>query len=460
MEQNQPLGTQKIGPLLFRLALPAVTAQLVNMLYNIVDRIYIGHIAGIGSMALTGVGLCFPVITLITAFSSLIGMGGAPRVSIQMGRQDNRGAEKIIGNCLTALLVLSVILTAVFLAFGEPLLFLFGASADTIGYATEYMNIYVIGTIFVMLALGMNPFITAQGFSKVSMFTVLIGAVTNIVLDPIFIFGFGWGVKGAALATILSQMISAVWVICFLTGKHTVLKIRLANLRPKARLLLPVLALGVSPFIMTSTESLLNICFNRSLQHYGGDLAVGAMTILSSIMQVLSLPLQGMSQGAQPIISYNYGAGNLQRVKKAFLLLWGASMTFAVVFWGLNMLAPTLMPLLFSNSPKLLEFAGWANRIYIAGTCLMGTQIACQQTFIALGEAKISLFLALLRKIILLIPLIYILPLLIQDQVCGVFLAEPISDILAALTTLTLFTLKFRKLLRNAPAAASSERKA
>ena len=446
---NEFLGTKKVSRLMLQLALPAITAQLVNMLYNIVDRIYIGHMPDVGPMALTGVGLCFPVIILITAFSSLIGMGGAPQVSMKMGENDIKGAEKTLGNCFVMLIGLAVILTAFFLIFGEPMLFLFGASENTINYSLDYMNIYVLGTIFVMTALGLNSFITAQGFAKVSMLTTIIGAIINIVLDPIFIFGFGMGVKGAALATILSQCVSAIWVLYFLTGKKTILRIKKSDFRINKKIIIPVLALGASPFIMSSTESLLNICFNSSLQRFGGDLAVGAMTILGSIMQFVLLPLQGLSQGAQPIISYNYGARKLDRVKHAFKLLLIASILYTTVFWLIIMFFPHLMPSLFASSQELLDISAWAARVYTGGVFMMGVQIACQQTFIALGQAKISLFLALLRKIILLIPFIYILPLFISDKVFAVFLAEPIADILAALTTLTLFILKFKKILRD-----------
>lgn len=448
MEKNEFLGTKKVGTLLIELALPAITAQLVNMMYNIVDRIYLGHIQDIGPMALTGVGLCFPIIILITAFSNLIGMGGSPQVSIKMGKQDRDGAEKTIGACFSALLILAVILTAVFLIFGKKLLFLFGASENTIQYSLDYMNIYVCGTIFVMIALGLNPFISAQGFAKISMMTTLIGAIINIVLDPIFIFGFGMQVKGAALATIISQGVSAVWVLHFLTGKKTILKIKKEDMRIKAKIILPVLALGLSPFIMTSTESLLNIAFNTSLQKYGGDLAVGAMTIMSSIMQIISLPTQGLAQGAQPIISYNYGAGKPDRVKKAFRLLFITSVGYCTVFWLVNMTFPELFPSIFAGSQELKEISAWAARIYLGACFMMGIQNSCQQTFIALGEAKISLFLALLRKIILLIPLIYILPNFFADKVFAVFFAEPVSDSLAALTTLTMFIFRFKKLMR------------
>ncbi len=453
-EQENPLGTERVGRLLLRLALPAVTAQLVNMLYNIVDRIYIGHIPDVGAAALTGVGVTFPVIMVIAAFSALIGMGGAPRASIKMGQKDDAGAEEIMGNCLTVLVGISVVLTAVFLFFGRDLLLLFGASEDTIGYASSYMNIYVCGTIFVQLALGMNSFISSQGFAKTSMITVVIGAAINIALDPLFIFTFGLGVRGAALATILSQAVSAVWVMCFLRGKKTHLRIRRCYLRPKASVMLPVLALGVSPFIMQSTESLVNIALNSSLQTYGGDLAVGAMTILASLMQVLTLPIMGIAQGAQPIAGFNFGAGKNDRVRKTFKLLLISSVTFSTVLWLAMMLIPQVFISLFNNDPDLMKVTVWAVRIYMGGAFALGAQFACQQTFIAVGQAKVSLLLALLRKIVLLIPLIYILPNFFADRVFAVFLAEPVSDLLAATITVITFSLQFGKILaRNKPPA-------
>lgn len=440
------LGTEKVSRLLVRLAIPTITAQIVNMLYNIVDRIYIGHIPEEGALALTGLGLCFPVLMLVTAFSSLVGMGGAPLASIKMGQQDSKGAEKILGNCFTMLVIAAVILTVVFRLNGRSLLFLFGASEDTIGYALDYANIYILGTISVMFSLGLNAFITTQGFTKISMLTVVIGAAVNIVLDPIFIFGFGMGVQGAALATIIAQTVSAVWVLLFLLGNKTILKIKKENLRVQGKVMFPVLALGLSPFIMTSTESLLNICFNTSLQKYGGDLAVGTMTILSSCMQVCSLPLQGLAQGAQPIVSYNFGAKNLSRVKEAFRLLFISAICASSVMWLIAVFAPSFFPSLFSSDETLIAYASWAIRIYLGMVFVMGAQMACQQTFVAIGEAKISLFLALFRKIIVLIPLIYLLPNFFADKVFAVFLAEPVADTTAAITTTTLFFWRFRKL--------------
>ena len=448
MSREMNLGEEPLGRLLMTLAVPAITSQLVNALYNMVDRMYIGHIPEIGSTALTGVGVCFPLIMIISAFASLIGMGGAPRASIYMGKKDNKTAEKIMGNCFTALVIIAVILTAVVLLFQEPLLYLFSASRETIGYAKEYMSIYAVGTIFVQLTLGMNAFISAQGFSKISMLTVVIGAVTNIVLDPVFIFLFDMGVAGAALATILSQALSAVWAVWFLCGKKTVLRLKKENLRIRLSLLMPCVGLGVAPFVMQSTESILLLCFNSSLLKYGGNLAVGAMTILSSVMQFAMLPLQGLTQGGQPIISFNYGAGNMARVKKAFQIQTVCCFTFAFVLWAAVELAPGLFVAVFTNDPQLAELTKWALRIYMACVLLMGIQISCQQSFIALGNSRVSAFLAIFRKIIVLIPLIYILPMLLEDKVFAVFLAEPVADAVAVTTTSALFYREFKKLTK------------
>lgn len=445
-EKNESdLGTKPIGKLLISLAVPTITAQIVNMLYNIVDRIYIGQ--GVGKTALTGVGVSFPILILISAFSSLIGMGGAPRASIRMGQRDHTGAERILGNCFVTLLCISLALTVFFRTFSGPLLMMFGASPDTQPFGLAYINIYVLGTVFVQLSLGLNAFITAQGFSRYSMITVLIGAVANIILDPIFIFGFGMGVRGAALASVISQALSAFWVLRFLNGKVTTLRLRREHLRFSPKVMLPVLALGISPFIMQSTESLINIVFNRSLQQYGGDIAVGSMTILTSVMQLVMMPVSGLTQGAQPIISYNYGAKNNDRVKTAFRLLLLCSFCYTLVFWAIAQLFPAAVVRIFNSDPALLQTASWAMRIYLGAGFMLGIQIACQQTFVALGQAKYSLFLALLRKIILLLPLIWLLPQLISDQVFAVFLAEPIADLTATLTTLTLFLWQFPKLL-------------
>ena len=398
MSKEVDLGKEPIGHLLLILALPSITSQVVNALYNMVDRMYIGHIPEIGSAALTGVGVCFPLIMIISAFAYLLGMGGAPRASICMGRKDNKGAEKIMGNCFSSLIIVSIILTAVVLIFQDPLLYLFGASENTIGYAKEYITIYAIGTIFVQLTLGMNSFISAQGFSTISMMTVCIGAVTNIILDPIFIFVFNMGVAGAAWATIISQALSALWAVWFLSKGKSILRLKKENLRIDMKVLAPCIALGVAPFAMQATESVLVLCFNSSLLNYGGDLAVGAMTILSSIMQFAMLPMQGLTQGGQPIISYNYGAMQAQRVKKAFRLQTIACFTYSSLLWAAVELCPSSFVAIFTNEPQLSEITVWALRIYMAAVLLMGIQVSCQQTFIAFGNSKISAFLAVARS--------------------------------------------------------------
>lgn len=445
---NRDLGSGSVGKLLFSLAIPTVTAQVVNLLYNVVDRVYIGHIPHDGVNALTGLGLCFPVIMIITAFSALVGMGGAPQAAIAMGQRRNDKAEKIMGNCFSFLIIIAAVLTALFLITGPKLLTLFGASQDTLPFAWSYMQIYVCGTICVQIALGMNAFITTQGFTQISMLTVLIGAIINILLDPVFIFVFHMGVRGAACATVLSQAISACWVLRFLTGKQTILHIRKQNLRIHWSIIAPVIALGISPFVMQSTESLLNICFNSSLAKYGGDLAVGTMTILSSVVQILGMILGGLAQAAQPIISFNYGARKDDRVKATVKLLVACSLTFSISFFLLFELFPSVFVGFFNNSSKeLSELAVWAMRIYCGGMFMFGLQNSFQQSFVALGQAKISLFLACLRKLILLIPLIYILPCFLSDKLFAVFLAEPVSDIIAATTTTTMFLLNFKKIL-------------
>lgn len=448
MSQEVDLGKEPVGHLLFILAVPAITSQVVNALYNMVDRMYIGHIPEVGSAALTGVGVCFPIIMIISAFAYLFGMGGAPRASIFMGKKDNDAAEKILGNCTTSLMIIAVLLTVLVLIFQEPLLYLFGASENTIGYAMDYMTIYAIGTIFVQLTLGLNAFISAQGFSKISMLTVVIGAVTNIVLDPIFIFGLNMGVQGAAVATVMSQALSAIWAFWFLSGKNTILKLKRENLKINFHILLPCIALGVAPFAMQATESVLVLCFNSSLLKYGGDLAVGAMTILSSVMQFAMLPLQGLTQGGQPIISYNYGAKQGDRVQKAFKLQTISCFSYSSILWLLIMIFPSLFVAIFTSDPQLTEITIWALRIYMAGVLLMGIQISCQQTFIAFGNSKKSAFLAVFRKILVLIPLIYILPMFISDQVFAVFLAEPIADTIAVLTTSTMFYFEMKNKMK------------
>lgn len=444
-KQND-LGRDPIGPLLMRLALPTICAQVVNLLYSIVDRIYIGQLPD--TAALTGMGVTFPVITLISAFAALIGMGGAPRASIAMGAGEHDKAERTLGSCTGALWILALVLTGAFLLWQEPLLMLFGASENTLPYAMDYLNIYVLGTIFVMTALGLNGFITAQGKSSVAMKTVLIGAGLNVVLDPVFIFVFGMGVRGAAVATVISQAVSALWVVRFLASPKSELRLRREHLKPRRELLLPAIALGAAPFVMQATESLLTITFNRSLLTYGGDLAVGAMTILVSVAQMIQMPLFGLAQGAQPILSYNYGAGRVDRMKQVVRYNILIAAVYAVAVWLLVMLSPELIVRMFNRNPELVQLASWALRIYLAAGFVMAFQTGFQQSFVALGEAKISLFLALERKVILLIPLILILPQFMEDQLFAVFFAEPVADFLAAATTTVLFLLRFRQITR------------
>ena len=453
---DQRLGTAPLVPLIFSLALPTALAQLVNMLYNIVDRIYVGHIPETGSLALAGLGVTYPIIVLITAFSNLIGMGGAPRASVAMGRGDYKTAEKILGNCITLLIVLSVVLSVVFTIYGEPVLRAFGASENTLPYAMAYLRIYLMGTIFVQFTLGMTPFITNQGFAKTSMATTCIGAVCNIVLDPVFIYGFNMGVEGAAIATILSQAVSAVWVLIFFTGKRSVLRIRKENLIPAGRTLALVLSLGVSPFLMTATECVIQLAFNTGAATYGGDSAVAIMSILFSVAQIANLPVQGFCQGAQPVVGFNFGARKLERVRQAFKIMLAVSMGVTTVVVGAVELAPQLFLGLFSSDAGLIALGTAPLRIYMLGFFFMGAQLACQQTFLGLGEAKISMFIALLRKVILLLPLFLVIPqgfcALGLSQLVGLYVAEPVSDIISASTcTILFFAIEWKKLK---PAAA------
>ena len=441
------LGTEPIGKLLVKLAVPTVVAQLVNMLYNIVDRIYIGHMPGDGSLALTGVGVCLPLIMIISAFAALVASGGAPRASIAMGKGDHDLAEKLLGGCFTLQIFISAILTAVMLIWSRDLLLMFGASENTIGYAADYMRIYAIGTLLVQLTLGMNAFITAQGFATTGMLTVLIGAVANIALDPLFIYGLGMGVRGAALATVISQGLSCVWVICFLRGKKTLLRLKRENLLVSPKLILPCVALGLAAFIMQSSESMISVCFNSSLLRYGGDVAVGAMTILSSVMQFAMLPLQGIAQGAQPISSYNYGARNADRVRQTFRLLLRVCLVYSMVLWAGIMLFPRGFAGIFTPDAELLDFTARALRIYCAMLFLFGIQIACQMTFVSIGNAPCSILVAVLRKFVLLLPLIFLLPSLLPDKVTAVYLAEPVADVIAVTCTALLFSRQFKKAL-------------
>lgn len=442
------LGTQPVGKLLVKLAVPTVISQIVNMLYNIIDRVYIGHIPGDGSLALTGMGICMPIILIISAFAALVASGGAPRASICMGKGDNESAEKILGGCFAVQIIISAILTVVLLIWDKPLLLAFGASENTIDFGVDYMNIYALGTVFVQLTLGMNAFITAQGFANIGMITVSIGAVANIILDPIFIFGFGMGVKGAAVATVISQALSCAWTIAFLTGKKTFLRLKKSNFFGAPKLVLSCVALGLSAFIMQASESVISVCFNSSLLKYGGDVAVGAMTILTSVMQFAMLPLQGIAQGAQPITSYNYGAGNGKRVKKTFRLLLVVCLCYSFLLWGCVMLFPRIFAGMFTTDASLTEFTVHAMRVYFAVMFIFGIQIACQMTFVSIGNAVCSIIVAIMRKFVLLIPLIYILPNFISDKTTAVYTAEPVADIIAVTFTAILFAIQFNKSLK------------
>ena len=448
---DQRLGTAPLLPLIFSLALPTALAQLVNLLYNIVDRIYVGHIPGTGSLALAGLGVTYPIIVLITAFSNLVGMGGAPRASVAMGRGDYKAAEKIMGNCFSLLVGLSVVLSVVFMVFGENILLTFGASEKTLPYAMSYLSIYLVGTIFVQFTLGMNPFITNQGFAKTSMATTCIGAICNIILDPIFIFGFNMGVRGAALATVLSQAVSAVWVLVFFAGKRSVLRLRKANFIPDLKILGLIVSLGVSPFIMAATECLVQLVFNTGAAKYGGDNAVAIMSILFSVAQIANLPVQGFCQGAQPVVGFNFGARKLERVRKAFTIMLAVSVGITTVVVGAVEIAPQMFLGLFSSDADLIALGTAPLRIYMMGSFFMGAQLACQQTFLGLGEAKISMFVALLRKVILLLPLSLIIPRVFGamglSQLVGLYVAEPVSDIISATTcTILFFVIDWKKL--------------
>lgn len=442
------LGTEPVGKLLFKLAIPTVVAQLINMLYNIVDRIYIGHMPEVGSVALTGVGVCLPIIMIVSAFACFFSSGGAPRASIALGKGETDTSEKILGGCLALQIAISIILTVVLLVWNRDLLLVFGASEKTIGYAVNYMNIYAVGTLFVQLTLGLNAFITAQGNTKTGMLTVIIGAVCNIILDPVFIFAFGMGVRGAALATIISQAISCIWCICFLCGRKTVIRLRKKYIRISPQIVLPCVALGVSTFIMQGSESVIFVCFNSSLLKYGGDIAVGAMTICTTVTQFAMLPLQGISQGAQPISSYNYGAKKPERVKKTFKLLLISCFLYAFVLWEIIMIAPELFARMFSSDETLVAFAVNAIRIYCGAMFLMGIQIACQMTFVSIGNAVCSVIVAIVRKFVLLLPLIYIMPGILSNKTFGVYMAEPVADVIAVSFTVILFTFQFRKAMK------------
>lgn len=439
------LGSERLSKLMFKMAIPSIVAQVINILYNIVDRIYIGHIPNASSDALTGVGIAFPIVTFISAFSALVGAGGAPLSAIWQGKKDTEHAEKILGNGVSLLIFFSVLLMVVFYLFMEPLLYLFGASENTIGYAATYTSIYLLGTVFVELSLGLNAYIISQGAAKTGMISVVIGAVINIVLDPVFIFIFDMGVAGAALATVISQFVSAVWVVTFLVSKKAVLKIRLKYLKPDWSIIKSVMALGISPFVMRSTESLVTISLNSGMQTYGGDIYVGSITIMQSILQMCYAPLAGFTQGVQPIISYNFGAGKFDRVKRTYRIMIIICTAFSFVTTSAVMIFPKFFAGLFTNSAELITLCGQKMPLFIAGMLLFGAQQGIQPTFMALGQAKLSLFVATLRKIILLVPLAIILPMFLGTN--GVYLAEPISDFTSATVAIILFFVNIKKIL-------------
>ena len=448
MENKEFLGTEPVKKLLFKLAIPTVIAQIINMLYNIVDRIYIGHMPSDGSLALTGVGVCMPVILIVSAFAALVSSGGSPRASIAMGEGDYDKAESILGQCFLLQIIVSIVLTILLELFGKSFLLAFGASENTISYALAYLRIYALGTIFVELTLGMNTFITAQGFAKIGMFTVLIGAICNIVLDPIMIFVFNMGVSGAALATIISQCVSTIWVIHFLRSNKSNIRLKKENIKLEKTIILPCITLGLASFIMQASESIISVCFNSSLQKYGGDVAVGAMTILSSVMQLAMLPMQGIGQGAQPIASYNFGAKNKGRLKETFKWLLISCLTYSIILWAFIMLFPKVFASIFTTDTSLIEYTASALRIYCACIGLFGIQIVCQMLFVSIGNAGCSIIVAVLRKFVLLIPFIYIIPNLVINKTMGVYLAEPIADGLAVTFTAILFFFEFRKALK------------
>ena len=446
-KQEARLGSEPIGKLIVSMAVPSVAAQIINVLYNIIDRVYIGHIEGYGDMALTGVGVTFPILMLISAFSAFAGMGGAPLASIRMGRQEYDEAEDILGNSAGLLVLFAVMLTIVFSIFKTPILYAFGASENSITYAVDYISVYLLGTIFVQIAVGLNTFISGQGQAKIAMLSVLIGAVLNILLDPVFIFVLHMGVRGAALATIISQAVSALWILHFLTSQKSVIRLRLRKMRLKPSLVGKIASLGISPFIMQSTESLVSITLNSGLQRYGGDLYVGTMSILSSVMQLIVIPMQGVSQGVQPIISYNYGAKNGKRVKEAFFKMLAICFLGTFLLAGIAVIAPEIYAGIFTSNQALVNLTCEVMPVYFLGITIFGIQNACQSTFLALGQAKVSLFIALLRKVILLIPLAIILPKFMG--VMGIYRAEPIADVISVLITILLFTVTFKKILHN-----------
>lgn len=443
--REERMATESIGKLMASMTLPAILAQIINILYSIIDRIYIGHMEGVGANALTGVGVTFCITVFISAFSAFISNGAAPLAAIWLGKGDRERAEKILGNSVSFLLLCAVALMAFFYLFQRPLLYMFGASDATIGYATDYLSIYLAGTLFVEMALGLNAFIICQSQPRTAMLSVLIGAVANIILDPVFIFGLGMGVKGAAVATVISQGLSAAWVLSFLMGKRSSLKIRRQCMRLEGKVLGSVFSLGISPFIMNATESFISIVLNHGLQAYGGDMHVGSLTIMQSVMQLFSAPINGFTQGMTPIISYNYGAQNFRRVKKLYGWMIGMCFGFRFLTTATSMIFPRFYAGFFTNEAELVALTGNVMPIFMAGMLVFGLQNGIQPTFLALGQAKISLFIAVLRKIILLIPLALILPRFMG--VMGVYWAEPVSDAISATVATLLFALNIRKIL-------------
>lgn len=448
-KKENELAELPVRRLFFKLAVPAVTAQVINVTYNMVDRMFIGHIPKIGADALTGVGVTMPVILGISAFAALVSMGGAPRASIALGKKQYEDAERILGACTFTLISLSIVLTVIMLLFGKQILLLFGADVQTILYAADYIQVYCMGTVFVQLSLGLNSFITAQGFSETSMLTVLIGAALNCILDPVFIYLFHMGVKGAALATIVSQCVSSVWVMTFLCSGKSVIRLRREMLRFKPKILLPCIALGFSPCLMQITENLVAVCFNVSLLKYAGNMAVGAVTILCTVMNFTMLLLTGMTQGAQPILSYNAGAGNTGRVRETFRMVLTSCTIGSVLIWAFCMFGNELLAGIFTNDAGLLAYTAWALRIFMSMSAIFGIQVACQYSMVALGNAPVAIFLSIYRKIILLIPLIFIMPKFMTDKAAGIFMAEPIADTLAVCTTSVCFYFSFRRLLKS-----------
>ena len=445
-QQSEKLGKEPLRKLFFTMAIPSVLAQLINVLYNIVDRIYIGHIKDIGSLALTGVGVTFPIIMVVSAFSAFAGQGGAPLASILLGAKDQEKAEKVLGSSTALLLVFSISLTLIFQILKTPLLYAFGASDNVIGFAQDYIGLYLWGTIFVMLSLGLNTFIGGQGNAKTAMFSVLIGAVTNIILDPIFIFVMNMGVKGAALATVISQAFSAIWVVNFLISKKSSLKIKRENLKLDMKFVKKIGSLGCSPFIMQSTESLVLLTLNSGLQKYGGDLYVGSMSILISVLQLIFVPVSGIAQGVQPIISYNFGAGNRERVVKTFKALLIVCLMATMFMGGIAVLFPNFYVKMFTESEELMKLTSKMMPIFTLGMCIFGIQQSIQVTFLAMGQAKFSIFIALLRKVILLVPLAIILPRFLGVK--GIYYAEPMADITSVVVASITFALNFKSILK------------